>query len=260
MQPSSKSSAARSCLAPAAERVAGGRRPEHRARRRRRRHRHRPHRRRCHRCRRARRRRRRSRPAGPDSRRRYRRCRRRRCRPPLSMPPPAVPLAPETAPEVPLGASRVTAPTVDPACCVTVDPPPPPPLDVRRGPLRHRRSSSTAGVLTLGAWTVGVLTVGVDGAGRWASRPGSRTVGVVTVGVVTVVWGVTGVDGTVDGGAGHGRRRARSPAEWTALPGGRARSGRRATMTEVVASAVSAAIRFRRPMPIEGFVTSPGIV
>jgi hypothetical protein len=30
-----------------------------------------------------------------------------------------------------------------------------------------------------------------------------------------------------------------------------------ATMTEVVASVVSAAIRFRRPMPIDGLCTSP---
>ena len=101
------------------------------------------------------------------------------------------------------------------------------------------------GVVTVGVVTVGVVTVGV------------LTVGVVTVGVVTVVGGVTGVLGTVTVVLGTvvvgtvvvtvGAGRPTSAGTFTTP----------ATMTEVVANDVSAAIRFRRPLPIGASDTSP---
>jgi hypothetical protein len=134
--------------------------------------------------------------------------------------------------------------------------PPPPPLDVVGEDCCVTVGLFTVGAvggLTLGVFKVGVVTVGVDvfGAG------GVETLGVVTVGVVTVVVGVTGVDGTatvvlgtvvvgtvtvVDG----------SPSASTFTTP--------ATMTAAVASAVSAAIRCRRPMPIGGSIPRPGVV
>ena len=107
----------------------------------------------------------------------------------------------------------------------------------------------TAGSLTDGVFTVGVVTVGVEVAGGFGADT-DGTFGVVTVGVVTVVVGVTGVLGTVTVVLGTvvvgtvvvtvGAVRPASAGTFTTP----------ATMTEAVASDVSAAIRFRRPLPI----------
>jgi hypothetical protein len=92
------------------------------------------------------------------------------------------------------------------------------------------------------------------GGGGGAS--GVVTVGVVTVGVVTVVVGVTGVDGTVVVVLGTVVLGTLTSGT-VGTPGSAPTSAAPVTITEHVAKAVSAAIRFRLPMPIEALGTSP---
>ena len=74
--------------------------------------------------------------------------------------------------------------------------------------------------------------------------------GVVTVGVVTVVVGVTGVLGTVTVVLGTVVVGTVVVTVGTGRPASAGTFTTPATMTEVVANDVSAAIRFRRPLPI----------
>jgi SP family facilitated glucose transporter-like MFS transporter 11 len=132
--------------------------------------------------------------------------------------------------DLPPGVRPPAVPIEEEVCRSAKDPAPPPEVgDV-----------GTVGVFTVGVETVGVETVGVE-------TVGVDVVGVETVGVVTVVGRVTGVGGTVVVVLG-------TVVVGTVVVTGRlGRAGTFTTpaaMTDTVAIAVSAAIRFRLPVPI----------